>query len=109
MQIFFNKGPYHLFFKALLRVNEVIRNAEVFGDVARVVHVVDGATAALYGFGHDLAILKAATREPALVPQLQRKADHGMPFLVQHGRHSGGIDTPGHRHGNDFAFRHRSL
>ena len=40
--------------EALLLVDDVVGDVELLGDVAGVVDVVDGAAAALDGFGHAL-------------------------------------------------------
>jgi hypothetical protein len=63
----------------------------VLGDVASVVDVVDGATAALHGFGHSLA-----ARETALVPELQCEADERMTLSVQQRSDGRRIDPTRH-------------
>ncbi len=63
----------------VLRVDEVVGNAEVLGDAARVVYVVDGTAAALHRFGHALA-----AGEAALIPELQREPDDGVSLGVEH-------------------------
>ena len=57
-------------FEAVLLVDDVVGDVELLGYVAGVVDVVDGAAAALDGFGHALV-----SGEAALVPELEGEAD----------------------------------
>ena len=57
-------------FEALLLVDDVVRDVELFGYMAGVVDVVDGTAAALDSFGHALV-----TGQAALVPELEGEAD----------------------------------
>ena len=60
-------------FEAVLLVDDVVGDVELLGYVACVVDVVDGAAAALDGFGHAFV-----SGEAALVPELEGEADEGV-------------------------------
>lgn len=77
-EVLADEGANDFFFEAVLRVDEVVGDAEVLGYVAGVVDVVDGAAAALYAFGHAFA-----ASEAALVPELEGEADEGMSLGVE--------------------------
>src|SRR5215472_4234725 len=68
-EVLADEGADDLVLKALLRVHEVVGDAEVLGDAAGVVDIIDGAAAALDFHGHAFA-----ASEAALVPELQGKA-----------------------------------
>ena len=54
-EVLVDEGADDLGLEALLLVDDVVGDVEVLGDAAGVVDVVDGAAAALDGFGHALA------------------------------------------------------
>ncbi len=83
--------------EALLLVDEVVRDAELLGDAAGVVDVVDGAAAALHGLGHAFV-----AGEAALVPELQGEADEGVALLAQESGDGRGVDAAGHGDGDGF-------
>src|SRR5581483_5848673 len=64
-----DEGADDLGLEAVLCVDEIVGDAEVLGDAAGVVDIVNGAAAALHGLGHALA-----ASEAALVPELQGEA-----------------------------------
>ena len=97
-KILINKRTHHVALKTLFVVDHVIRNAQVLGHAARVIHVVNGAAAALHLLRHAFVSGKAA-----LVPQLHRQAHHVVPFSAQHGRNGGRIHTAGHGYGNGLS------
>ena len=78
-------------FEAVLLVDDVVGDVELLGYVAGVVDVVDGAAAALDGFGHALV-----SGEAALVPELEGEADEVVALGAQEGGDGGGVDSSGH-------------
>ena len=93
-KIFVDERTHHVALKALLMVDHVIRNAQVLGHAAGVVHVIDRAAAALHLLGHAFA-----SGQAALVPELHGQAHHVVAFGAQHGRNGGRIHTAGHCYG----------
>jgi hypothetical protein len=79
----------HRFLEAAFIVEHVVRNADLFGDAARIVNVVTGAAGAL------------AVNGGTMIVELQGHADDIVAFGFQHGRSDRRIDTAGH--GNDHA------
>ncbi len=69
-EILVDEGADDVALEAVLLVDDVVGDAEVLGDAAGVVDVIDGAAAALHLLGH--AFLAG---EAALVPELQGEAD----------------------------------
>src|SRR5271167_2029441 len=94
-KIFRDERANDLALEALLVIHHVIRNADVLGDAAGIVNIVEGAASSLHGLGHAFV-----TGEPALVPELHGQADEVVSFGVQHGRDGGRIDTARHGDGN---------
>ncbi len=90
--------------EALLLIDEVVRDAELFGDAAGIVDVVDGAAAALDLLGHAVV-----TGESTLVPKLEGEADEGVSLRTQEGGDGGGVDASGHGYGNSFGLEHLFL
>ncbi len=74
-EVFVDEWPHDLALEAVLRVHEVVGDAEVLGDATRIVDIVNRAAAALDCFGHALA-----AGQPALVPELKRETDDRMPW-----------------------------
>ena len=99
-----DEGADDLVFEAVLGVDEVVGDAEVLGDAAGVVDVVDGAAAALDGFGHAFA-----AGEAALVPELQGKADEVVALGVEQRGDGGGVDSAGHGHGDGVIGCHGNI
>ncbi len=87
--------------ETLFVIDHVIRNAEVLGDAAGVVNIVERAAAAGYLLGHALV-----SGEAALVPELHSQADDVVSFGAQHGRDGGGIDSARHGYGYGLTFLH---
>ena len=69
-EVLADEGLDDVGFEALLLVDEVVGDVELLGYAAGVVDVVDGAAAALDGFGHALV-----SGEAALIPELEGEAD----------------------------------
>src|SRR5580704_15886628 len=90
-----DEWTHHVLLEALLLIYDVIRNAKRLGHAARVVNVVDGATASLHRLRHALA-----TSQPALVPELKREPDHVIALLAQQCRNGGGVHSSGHGYGD---------
>src|SRR5450755_3228574 len=63
-QILADERLHHLFLEAILEVDYVIRNAELLGDEARVVHIVERAATA------GRATRGSQLRQTTLVPEL---------------------------------------
>ncbi len=68
--------------------------------MARVVDIVDGAAAALDGFGHAFV-----SGEAALVPELEGEADDLVTLGAQESGDGGGVDPSGHGYGDGFGAR----
>ena len=94
-EILVDEGTDDVGLEALLLVDDVIRNTKLFGDMAGVVHVVDGAATALNGFGHAFV-----ASETALVPELKREADERVSLRVQERRDRGRINSSRHGDGD---------
>ena len=90
-----DEGADDVALEALLLVDDVIGDAEVLGDAAGVVDVVDRAAAALHLLGHALL-----AGETALVPELHGEADELVALGLEHGRHGRGVDSAGHGYGD---------
>ncbi len=78
----------------------------MFGYVAGVVDVVDGAAAAL-GDGFGEAEVGVVGGETALVPELEGETDEGVTLGVQERGDGGGVDAAGHGYGNGVLLRHK--
>ena len=104
-EVFGDEGADYLCLEAVLGVDEVVRDAEVLGDVAGVVDVVDGATAAL-GDGLGEAEVGVVGGEAALVPELEGEADEGVSLGVEERGDGGGVDATRHGYGNGVLLRH---
>ena len=73
-EILVDEGADDVLLETLFLVDDVIRNAEVLSDAARVVDVVQGtATACLWCVGNTLLAGQAR-----LIPELQREADDSV-------------------------------
>ena len=90
-----DEGADDLGLEAVLLVDEVVGDAEVLGDAAGVVDVVDGAAAALDGLGHAFV-----AGEAALVPELEGEADEVVTLGAEQGGDGGGVDSSGHGDGD---------
>src|SRR5579875_3415619 len=64
MQILLHERPHNLLLKSLLRIYQVVRNAEMLGHATGVVYVIDRAAASLHAFRHAFP-----TCQSALVPK----------------------------------------
>ena len=87
--IAFREAIDHRRLEAALVIENVMRNADAFRDLAGIVDILPGAAGAL------------AVGRSAMIVKLQGDADDIVAFGLQQGRHDRGIDTP--RHGNDHA------
>jgi hypothetical protein len=97
-EIFADEGLDDLGFEAVLLVDDVIRDVELLGHVARVVDVVDAAAAALDGLGHAFV-----SGEAALIPELEGEANEGVALGAQECGDGGGVDSSGHGDGDGLA------
>src|SRR6185437_3789270 len=70
-EVFADEGADDLRLEAGFLIDEVVGDVEMFRDGAGVVHVVEGAATAADVLWHTLV-----AGEAALVPELQREADH---------------------------------
>ena len=96
-EILVDEGPDHVALEALLLVDDVVGNAEVLGDVARVVDIVERAAAA--GLGCIGNAMLAG--EAGLIPKLEGEADDGLAVAVgEHGRYRRGVYPSGHGYGD---------
>ena len=73
-EILANKRPHHILLEALLLVDDVVGNAQVLGDAAGVVDIIERAAAAGLGRVGD-AVLAG---EAGLIPELERQADDAV-------------------------------
>jgi hypothetical protein len=105
-QVLADEGLDDFSLETVLRIDEVVGDAEVFGYMASVVDVVDGAAAAL-GNGLGQAEVGVVGGQTALVPELEGEADEGMTLGVQERGDGGGVDSSGHGYGNRVLLRHR--
>src|SRR5580693_2404758 len=71
-KILFHERADNLALETLLMIDYVIRNADVLGDAAGVVDIVERAAASLHGLRHAFV-----TGEASLVPEL-----HGQAMMV---------------------------
>jgi hypothetical protein len=94
-KILFHERADNLALETLLMIDYVIRNADVLGDAAGVVDIVERAAASLHGLRHAFV-----TGEASLVPELHGQADDGVSLGAKHGRDGGGIYTARHSYGN---------
>ena len=69
-------------------IDDVVGDADLLGDAAGVVDVVEGAAASGDLLGHAFM-----SGEPALVPELHGQIDDVVFFGAQHGRDGGGVHT----------------
>jgi len=83
-RIAFGKGVDHRFAEALLVIQNVMRDADPFGHVARVVNVLAGTAGAL------------AMRRRAVIVKLQRDPDDIVTFGFQQRSRRRGVDAAGH-------------
>ena len=84
-----DEGAHHVLFEALLKVDDVIRNAQEIRHTARVVDVVERAAAAAGASGRACALVESLqARQAPLVPEL-----HGQTYdsLGAIGRSAGGL------------------
>ena len=96
-EILFDEGLHHVLFELLLEVDHVVGDADLFGDAAGVVDIVERAAAAGSG---GRSVFGGEFRQPALVPQLHGHADHGAALAHQHGGDGGAVDAAAHGDGD---------
>ena len=90
-EVLVDEGADYFGFEAVLLVDEVVGDVELLGYAACVVDVVDGAAAALDGFGHAFV-----SGEAALVPELEGESDEGVALGAEQRGYGGGVDSSGH-------------
>ena len=91
---------HHLLLEALLEVDDVIRDAQVLRDVARVVNVVERAAAA-GGLSPESSGRRRWFQSCMVRPTTASAA------RVQHARDDGAVDSARHGDGNRIGVRHR--
>src|SRR5258708_36808275 len=94
-EILLHERPHYVPLKPVFMIHDVVRNAELFGDAASGVDVLNRAAAALHLLGHAFGSGKAA-----LVPELHGQTDNSVPLSAQHGGDGRRIDTARHGYGN---------
>ena len=103
-EIFRDEGADDILLEALLLVDDVVRDSEVLGHAAGVVHVVERAAAArLRRVGNAML-----AGEAGLIPKLQGEADH-LGAFVESGedrRDGRGVDSSGHGDGDGLVLGH---
>ena len=70
-KILFDERAYDVPLESLLVVDDVVGDADLLGDAARVVDIVDGTAASLHRLGHAIF-----SGQAALVPELHGQADN---------------------------------
>src|SRR5258707_1065947 len=103
-EILLHERPHYVLLKTFFMIYDVVRNAQVFGDAASVVNILNRAAASLHLLGHTLASGKAA-----LVPELHGQANYSVAFRAQHSRDGRRIDTARHGYGNGLCGHKCSL
>ena len=96
-KILLDERTNHVALEALLVIDHVVRDADLLGDAAGVVNIVERAAASLHGLGHALL-----AGEAALVPELHGQADDVVSLGAQHGRDGGRVHTARHGYGDGF-------
>ena len=99
VQIVVDERADHLFFEAILEVDDVIRNAQMLGDLACVVDIVQRAAAA------DGAAFGNQFRQAPLIPELHGQADDTKALAREQPGYDGAVHTA--RHGNGDCVVHR--
>ena len=94
-EVFGDEGADDVALEAILLVDEVVGDADLLGDAACVVDIVNGAAAALDGFGDAIV-----AGEASLVPELKGEADDGVALGVEQGGDGGGVNPAGHGDGD---------
>ena len=108
-QVFIDERPDHIALEALLLVDDVVGDAEVLGDSAGVVDIVQRTTPACLG-----RVGNAVTAGQAgLVPKLEGEADYAgaaaglrVALVGEHGRNRRGVYPSGHGYGDGCVLRH---
>ena len=105
VEILRDEGADDVLLEAGLLVDDVVGDAEVLGDAAGVVDVIQRAAAAGLGCIGNAVLAGQA----GLVPELEGEADDralrigGAVVLVgEHGRNRRGVDSSGHGYGDGF-------
>src|ERR1700722_390924 len=93
-EIIRDEGTDDVELELALEIHDVERDPEMFGDAARVVHIVVRATAMLRG----AVILQL--RQAALIPELHSEADDGLRAVVEDRGDRGAVHTTAHRYGD---------
>src|SRR5258708_33681456 len=81
-EILLHERPHYVPLKPVFMIHDVVRNAQVFGDAASGVDVLNRAAAALHLLGRAFAFGKAA-----LLPELPGQTDNSVPLSTLHGGH----------------------
>jgi len=104
-QVLVDKGLDDVALEAGLLVDNVVGDAEVLGDAAGVIHIIERAAAtglrSLCRVGDS-----ALAGQTGLVPQLKGEADDGITGLGEHSRDRRGVDSSGHGYGDGFGLGH---
>jgi hypothetical protein len=96
VQVLVDEGTHDVLLKALLLVDDVIGDAEVLGDAASVIHVIERTAAAGLRSLRDAVLAGQA----GLVPKLESEADDAVTRLGEYGRNRRGVDPSGHGYGD---------
>src|SRR5262249_37866127 len=92
-KILVDERAHHIALEAVFVIHHVVGNAEILGNAARVVDVINRAAAALR---RDLRGHTAPTTQAALVPELHGQTNHSVPLGAEYGRDGGRIHTARH-------------
>jgi hypothetical protein len=89
-QVLVDERLHYLLFELPLEIHDIVRNADLLGHAARVVHIVERAAAS------GTAALGNQLGQSALVPELHGEADHRVALAHQKSRHRGAVDAAAH-------------
>jgi hypothetical protein len=82
-------------------IDDIIRNADMLGDAASIIDVVERATTA----GHSLRHALVSSQAP-LIPQLHGQAYDVVSLRTQDSRDGGGVYTARHGYRNGLGSWH---
>src|ERR1700716_864394 len=87
-EILLDKWLHYIALEAVFVIDDVIGDAQSFGDAACIVDVVERAASALYCLGHAFV-----SRQSSLVPELHGQTDDVVSLGAEHGRNGRRIDS----------------
>jgi hypothetical protein len=101
-QVLGDKGADDVRFKALLLVDDVVGNAQMLGDAAGVVDIIQRAAAA----GLRRVRNAVLAGQPRLILKLKRQPNDSATVMGEHRRDGRGVYPSGHGYGDGFGLGH---